>query len=686
MRSLRTTTAGMAAVMTLTLATGADAQLEPEPRIVNGARVDSTRHAELWGFTVGLVRRGLDPGQGHLCGGTLVAPDVVVTAAHCVEDESASSLYVYGGSNSLIGPYPSAQHRAVTEIVVHPAYDGFAADLALMRLATPLIAPLAGLPPVGSDVGAGTPAQVAGWGCNGLTFRSTSSPDVVRVVCDDASPTLHEASAPIVDERECEQNYVELVGSYDAATQRCAGSTSAPGAAPAPCFGDSGGPLVVRTNSGPLLIGVVSLGALCGFYPGVYADVVALRGFIDEVLTRWATAPALPAVPAPPEPAATVVPGTSLGTFTPVPPTRLSDTRGSVALEPGIVRTLKVGGFAGVPLTGAGSAVLNLTVANPEADGYLSAYPCDQAPPLASNVNYRKGETVANAVQVGLDDGGDVCFVSFAGTDLVVDVAGWSSSELDADDVATRLTPIAPRRLLDTRVGRPKPEAGAVIEIDVTDLAPNFTNGVLEIPTAVTLNLTATEAEGDGYLTAYPCGSTPPLASNVNYRDDGPAISNAVVVATTLDIEGDDLATSICVSTYADTHIVVDATGWFGLPLAVRGGRTVPVAPTRLVDTRESEPVEAGGVLRVPVVGSAGVPVGATGAIVNVTAVDPRAAGYLTAYACDQPVPATSTVNHAAGVDVPNLAYAPLSAGGELCILSYADSDVVVDITGFVAP
>jgi len=76
---------------------------------------------------------------------------------------------------------------------------------------------------------------------------------------------------------------------------------------------------------------------------------------------------------------------------------------------------------------GASSVALNVTAAAPDADGYVAIYPCGTSP-FISNVNYRAGQVAAaNLAVVKLPVDGRVCFLSYAATDLVVDLAGWYS-------------------------------------------------------------------------------------------------------------------------------------------------------------------------------------------------------------------------------------------------------------------
>jgi len=121
-------------------------------------------------------------------------------------------------------------------------------------------------------------------------------------------------------------------------------------------------------------------------------------------------------------------------------------------------------------------------------------------------------------------------------------------------------------------------------------------------------------------------------------------------------------------------------------PAAPTTSSFTSVVPARLLDTRSGE----GGSLRIPagrqvavqVAGRAGVPVGATAAVLSVVAVDPSDGGFLTAFPCTPRRPTASTVNFVAGQIVANTAIATLSGSGQVCIYAHVTTDVVVDVTG----
>ena len=82
---------------------------------------------------------------------------------------------------------------------------------------------------------------------------------------------------------------------------------------------------------------------------------------------------------------------------------------------------------------GAVAAVLNVTVVGPAADAFATVFPCGQPVPTASNVNYRAGVDIANAVVVKLGTGGKACIYTFAATHLLADVNGYITGLTSAD-------------------------------------------------------------------------------------------------------------------------------------------------------------------------------------------------------------------------------------------------------------
>ena len=139
-----------------------------------------------------------------------------------------------------------------------------------------------------------------------------------------------------------------------------------------------------------------------------------------------------------------------------VEPARLLDSRGTGETADGLfaavgkvgagdVVELDVVGRGGVPGSGVGAVVLNVTMIRPDGNGFVTIFPCDVDRPLASSMNAAAGGgVVANEVIAKLSATGTVCLYSSVGTNLSADVTGYvpSSSGLES---------VEPARLLDTR-------------------------------------------------------------------------------------------------------------------------------------------------------------------------------------------------------------------------------------------
>src|SRR6476619_3466500 len=129
-----------------------------------------------------------------------------------------------------------------------------------------------------------------------------------------------------------------------------------------------------------------------------------------------------------------------------VAPQRVLDTRSALGTSsaakttPGVPTPIRLPAVA----TGAAADVINLTVTEPAGDGYATAYPCGQQPPLASNVNFQADQTVPNLVIAKPGSDGRVCVVTSVAAHLVVDLQGWfPTGSYDPLPV--------PQRVLDTR-------------------------------------------------------------------------------------------------------------------------------------------------------------------------------------------------------------------------------------------
>jgi len=239
-----------------------------------------------------------------------------------------------------------------------------------------------------------------------------------------------------------------------------------------------------------------------------------------------------------------------------------------------------------------------------------------------------------------------------------------------APDPASGFVGTDPRRLLDSRSGRPL-GAGRAIELQVAGRA-----GVPASASAAVLNVTAVDPCAAGFLTVFPCGAAAPLASNVDYA--------AADVRPTLAVARLGPGGRACIYSMVQTDVVVDLIGWFD---ATGGAAAVAQAPVRLIDTRTTGRVTGGTAF-----GFAAAPAGTPGVILDVTGVDARAPGYLTVWpaaadgSCDAAArPATSNVNVDGSDPVANAVIVRTGGRGRVCVYSLTDIDVVIDLDGTLA-
>lgn len=272
--------------------------------------------------------------------------------------------------------------------------------------------------------------------------------------------------------------------------------------------------------------------------------------------------------------------------YTPIAnPTRLLDTRNATAV-PAVgadaVQQLVVTNRAGVP-TDAKAVVVNVTVTRPSAAGFVTVWPCGQAQPNASNLNFAVGQTVPNLVLAKVGASGMLCLSSSAPTHLIVDVAGYFPA-------TSSFTPISnPTRLLDSRTGGRASVAANV----VTRVAIGGRAGIPADANAAVVNVTVTRPVADGFVTVWPCGELKPEASNVNFAA-GATVPNLVIGKLGSSHE-------LCISGSTALDLIVDVAGYFPA-----GSSFVPVAnPTRVLDSRNGTGYPTSCVIGPPPVGLA---------------------------------------------------------------------------------
>ena len=236
------------------------------------------------------------------------------------------------------------------------------------------------------------------------------------------------------------------------------------------------------------------------------------------------------------------------------------------------------------------------------------------------------------------------------------------------------LQPIVPDRLVDTRLnlGATRLFASVSKRIQIAGRG-----GVPNGSQAVSANFTVTESNGGSYLSVWNCSADRPTVSTLNF-DSAETVPNGASVP--LDATG-----GLCVFSPVSTDLIIDVNGYY---TASATGRFAPVVPTRLMDTRigigAPTRLTAGSTTALTVAGTAGVPVGASAVMLNVTSIYPSAPGFVTVYPCNAARPTASSLNPSPWRIRPNNVVAPVAPDGTVCVFTFTDVDLVVDVTGYV--
>ena len=385
--------------------------------------------------------------------------------------------------------------------------------------------------------------------------------------------------------------------------------------------------------------------------------------------------------------------GNTAGAFTALAPARLLDTRNGTgapkaALAARATLTLTVAGHGGVPSTGAAAAAVNVTVTGPAVGGNITVFPAGTSEPTASNLNFSAGQTIPNLVIAKLGTSGQIKLTNnSSGTvNLVADVSGYYAS--GTATVAGAFTPLAPYRILDTRIGTGATR-GAVPAHGTVPLTVTGNGSSTQVPvsgvSAVAVNVTVTGPTVGGNVTVYPTGVREPTASNLNFSA-GQTIPNLVIASV-----GSGGRIDLTNNTAGTVQLVADVAGYFtaGAPLAAGAFGTAP--PSRLLDTRTGNgapevPVGANQALTLTVTGRGGVPVGGVSAVVvNVTVTGATNGGNITVYPAGTSEPTASNLNYAAGHTIPNLVIAKVGTNGQIVLANNSKGTVnlVADVTGY---
>lgn len=273
-------------LMSFALAAPATAAAGAQASIVNG----KTAPSEEWPWAAFILAANAR-GEGFTCTGTVIAPTLVLTAGHCIEDivtghKTPVAQYVVVTGSSDVRDSTLRQLSRVKRSIVYPGFNRFKVhgDAGLLVLATPTTAPAVALagPADAALFAADTPTWIAGWGLSGSLSKLKRT------------PVLRRAGTYVQRRLFCRNHVRAYYPFFNYSSQLC--TITPPGFSSGTCHGDSGGPaLAFREDGTPVQIGITSLGAAdCDTHlPDIFTRIDRIYPWIaEQVAVTAAGAPA----------------------------------------------------------------------------------------------------------------------------------------------------------------------------------------------------------------------------------------------------------------------------------------------------------------------------------------------------------------------------------------------------------
>jgi hypothetical protein len=397
--------------------------------------------------------------------------------------------------------------------------------------------------------------------------------------------------------------------------------------------------------------------------------------------------------------AAPAQPTTPASSLVPVTPVRILDTRSSHQIG-SITGPLGSGATVSVPVAGTTTSTgvkipagvtavaLSITVTGQTQGGYVTLYPDGEPRPATSTLNFPSSGSLSNnaIVPVG-PDGNIAIYNNGTATDQVLlDLTGYfitPAAAATAGVTTSTYHPLPnPARMFLTLTGiggvpKDQVDAGASLQVPVEG---NNTNGA-DVPTsgvtAIAINIGAIAPSGDnGWIAAYPDGTTRPEVSNVSFTG-GQTYASTVIVPV-----GADGKIDIYNGSSQPIDLVGDLSGYF--TAAASGQYYHPLDDARILDTRQtSNPISAASPRTIA--DPAGIIAQNPTLVLNITAAGPTAGGYLRAYPGQDTSTGTSIVDFPASQTVAGLGLIYTASNNTFVIGNAAASpvNVLLDISGY---
>jgi hypothetical protein len=304
------------------------------------------------------------------------------------------------------------------------------------------------------------------------------------------------------------------------------------------------------------------------------------------------------------------------------------------------------------------------------------------------------GTCTATNAPVGTDTvtgaySGDTIYASSSGSTTLTVTSG------PPPTTGQGFTPMSPpMRIADTRSGATDPSTYAGMTLSPGgQLTVTMPSSVPANATAVVAQLTAVNPSGDGYLSAFPAGSSSTGTANVLFTKGQTAVGNLVTVAL-----GTGNAVTILNGAGGpapgNTDFTLDLYGYYAPTSSSSGDPFTPVTPARVFDTRSgsgypgagSTLTGAGATVTIPIAGVGGVSSSAVAVDVNIAVTNTTATSYIECYPTGSPPsPSTPSVNQNwnKGETLSTQVVLGLSGGSITCMNAAGNVDLTADVDGY---